>query len=224
MEKNKLERYEKQYRVEIDSYRESGKTDDEIYKFILRAEKKLQINKVENLIKVLQKSPDSLSNIKALMDYRSLRTLQISYRDILYDYNHGINPEVGQLKIDAIQIKFNNLEMERRNVHNKALGNFCGLMRTYRQLNIPPFYIGEYMDPHYEKNNYGDPNIRRDMTDSMFSLLNAIEDVNILELQKRMEQNKEAVQVVDEMRKKLNTETRSYKIRFNSDEDDIERI
>lgn len=224
MGKNKLERYEKQYRVEIDSLREFGKTDDEIYRFIVNTERKLQFQKVENLIKVLQKSPDSLSNIKALMDYRSLRTLQISYRDILYDYNHGINPEVGQLKIDTMQIEFQELEKKRRDMHNKALGNFCGLMRTYRQLNIPPFHIGEYMDPHYEENEYGDPNIRRDMTDSMFSLLNAIEDVNIIELQKRMEQNKEAVQVVDEMRKKLNTETKSYKIRFNSDEDDVERI
>lgn len=222
MEKNKLERYEKQYRVEIDSYRESGKTDDEIYTMIRKIEKRLQISKVKNLITVLQKKPDCLSNIKALMDYRNLRVLQVYYGDEYQKAKNSGFIEYGPLETDILKNKAESLDKKRRETHNKALGNFCGLLREYRNLGVPPFHIGEYMDPHYEKNGYGDPNIRRDMTDSLFSLLNAIEDVELRELEINSVGNKDAVEQVKELRRDLNSETRGFKMRLNSDEDNVE--
>lgn len=222
MGKNKLDKYQKQYRVEIDSLREFGKTDDEIYKFISGVEKKLQIEKVKNLITVLQKNPSSLSNIKALMDYRNLRVLQVYYGDEYQKAKDSGFIEYGPLETDILKSKAESLDKKRRETHNKALGNFCGLLRDYRALGVKPFHIGEYMDPHYEEDGYGDPNIRRDMTDSLFSLLNAIEDVELRELELESVGNKETVEQVKQLRSELNSETRGFKMRINSDDSNVD--
>lgn len=175
--------------------------------------------RMENFIKLLRLRPDVLSNIKTFYNYRRIRVeqrlLPIWIEEAKNDYENA-----SSLNISRMQDRVVSLDRQRRNVHNIALGNFNGLMRDYRNCGIEPFYQGETMDPYNTKNNYGDPDIRKSMTDAMLSFLGDIEDTNINELSIGKEDYSETIGIFSQIHKDLNTQTHDYGLKRNIVEDD----
>lgn len=220
----------KKYEVEISLFNQGVLKEEDLMRVISNDLKKQEKRnaeikkaetrrKMENFIKLLKERPDVLSNIKTFYNYRRLRVeqrlLPIWIEEAKKDYENA-----GMLNISRMQDRVISLDKERRSVHNKALGNFNGLMRDYRNCGIEPFYQGEIMDPHNQKDNYGDPDIRKSMTDAMLSFLGDIEDTNINELSIQKEDYSEALGTFSQIYKDLNTQTHDYGLRRNIVEDD----
>lgn len=218
------------YKVEISLYEEGVLTKEALMQVISndlkkQAAREQQIKeeqtrkKMENFIKLLKIRPNVLSNVKTFYDYRRLRVeqrlLPIWIEEAQNDYENA-----SFLNISRMQDRVINLDKERRKTHNKALGNFNGLIRDYRLCGIEPFYNGEVMDPYNTKDNYGDPDVRKSMTDAMLSFLGDIEDININELNIDKEEYSEALGTFSQIYKDLNKQTHEYGLKRNIREDD----
>lgn len=220
----------KKYEFEISLYNNGTLTEEMLMQVISndlkkQAAREQQIKeeqtrrKMENFIKLLKVRPDVLSNIKTFYDYRRLRVeqrlLPIWIEEAQNDYETS-----GLINISRMQDRVISLDKERRKVHNKALGNFNGLIREYRNCGIEPFYNGESMDPYNTKDGYGDPDVRKSMTDAILSFLGDIEDININELNINKEQYSEALGTFSQIYKDLNKQTHEYGLKRNIREDD----
>lgn len=221
----------KNYSVEYDLYK-SGMLSEE--KFIKLVENDLQKQekrqeaikeerikrKMTDLVKVLNKSPDMLSNIKTLMDYRELRVLQVHYAAWISELRENSDTDFSYFNLSKMEESAKDLDYRRRNVHNRALGNFVGIIREYRRNQVEQFYKGQYMDPSKQSDEYGDPNIRKEMTDAILEMLHNIEDVNINELSIATKDYKEGLGTFKIIRKELEKQTRDYGVKSTLKEDD----
>lgn len=175
--------------------------------------------KMESLVVLLNKYPDMLGNIKALIDYRSLRIEQRVYADMLQDAREG---RYGSLyKRDIMESKLEDIDRRRRRVHNKALSNFCGLMRQFTNAGMVPIYDDELMDPSKEKDGYGDHIKRLKMTDGMLGLLANIEDLSINELNLDTDEYKAGLGTFKEIYATLGKQTRDWGGRIVEDDGDL---
>ena len=174
--------------------------------------------KLVYIMRELNSNPSSMSNIKALMDYRDLRTEQAWLSYIINEMKH--EPNSSEFKIDSCRMRVEALDKRRRETHNKALGNYAGLLRQMKIHGIPPIYTGHIMDPSKTSNNYGDPNIRNEMTESFLELLYIIEDAKIEDLRKIAEEQEISVQDLSQVKKKLEKSTHDWGVKEPLRKDD----
>ncbi len=189
-------------------------------KIIMQEKQKRDIT---SLVELLHKRPELLENIKTFIDYRRLRIEQVLLPDMIEkaenDYENS-----SFLNIEMMRERVYNLDKQRREKHNKALSNFCGLMREFENFGIPPIYVGEIMDPSKEKDKYGSHYIRGKMTDSMLYILSTIEDININELRIDTEKYDKGLGTFKEIYNNLNKQTHDLGVKKNLTRDDGEII
>ena len=180
-------------------------------------------NKVEILREYLTKKPELLSNVKAIMDYRNLRTEQTFSARLAKDYRYGNlkNPLVrsmSELDYQTYQMRVQELDKKRRSVHNRALGNFMGIVRYGREHNLPELYSGVGLTEEEMQKHINLPE-REKITDFMFGLLADIEEENIKQLEE-----KEKDDIIKGVKKDLERESRLYHVKkpLREDEGDIE--
>lgn len=160
------------------------------------------------LIRELNADPSRLANLKALMDYRDLRTLQVWYPDYINELKN--DPSVSDLEIQNCEEGVKKLDKERRDKHNKALGNFYGLVNDMKRRGIPAFYEGKLMDPSKEPGGYGDPNIRKEMTDSFLGLLYDIEELDIEDIRLSKDEYAQGISTLKSIKQNLERNTRQF--------------
>lgn len=139
---------------------------------------------IDDIRLYLEKSPSLLEDIKRIMDYRNLRTQQVYYARLLYEYRNYANlirvsktvEYAGELDKGSWEIKCRELDKNRRDRHNKALVSFARMVRIGRANGLPEIFQGELLsdDAIYKhEDTYGMS--RERMTDAMFEMLFAIE-------------------------------------------------
>ena len=176
-------------------------------------------DRVKSLVKALNMNPGLISNIKALMDYRDLRTKQAWLPNFIEELNS--DPEASYLEIDRLRETVQKLDRDRRSYHNKALGNFYGMVNYMRDRGMKYYYRGKLMDPGKESNKYCDPNIRQEMTDFFLNSLYEIEEMNLADLQTEYgEQFPQGVESLKKIRGDLAKSSRDYGVKTPIREDD----
>ena len=160
------------------------------------------------LIRELNADPSRLANLKALMDYRDLRTLQVWYPDYINELKN--DPSVSDLEIQNCEEGVKKLDKDRRNKHDKALGNFYGLVNDMKRRGIPPLYEGKLMDPSKEPDKYGDRNIRKEMTDGFLGLLYDIEELNLEDIKLNKDEYAKGLSTLKTIKQNLERNTRQF--------------
>lgn len=139
---------------------------------------------IEDIKLYLEKTPDLLADIKRIMDYRNLRTQQVYYSRLLYEYrNYGNLTKVSKT-VEAArewdksiwETKTIELDKKRRETHNRALVSFTRMVKIGRANGLPELFEGEVLteDAIYKhEDTYGMS--RERMTDAMFNMLFSIE-------------------------------------------------
>ncbi len=138
-----------------------------------------------NLIRqYIQASPEVLTYINDILNYRNLVTQQAYYSKLVYAYRHysyGESSKIKELK-DAGEIEFGywkeqiqKLDFVRRKTHNKALSAFNGILEVGRKNNLDYMYIGAELKQK-EINSHDNLPARKRVTDAMFKMLESIEE------------------------------------------------
>lgn len=117
-----------------------------------------------------------------MMKYRELRTEQVYYAHLAYEYDHvdiikqcKLVRNAGNMDRMTWARKSENLDKNRRSTHNKALISFNSILRTGEMYNLPELYKGKKLT-NEEIVGYLRAERREEITDSMFEFLNIIED------------------------------------------------
>ncbi len=180
-------------------------------------------NKVEILREYLNKKPGLLSNVKAIMDYRNLRTEQRFSSLIVDAYRRGderisLIKDMGESDFQFYQMRIQQLDRKRGKMHNTALGNFMGILRYGREHNLPELYSGVGLTEEEIQKHINLPE-REKVTDSMFGLLADIEEENIKQLEEIEKED-----IIKGVKKDLERQSRLYHVKkpLREDEGDIE--
>lgn len=140
--------------------------------------------KREKILEALYSNPQALGWIKDMENYRGLRIHQA-----------WVSIAIGEGQRDAsTRAVYEDLDRQRRTLHNKALTAFCRLVEstspygsnrsnvnpndgsyfTLREARNGDLYEGPLMIPYEEENNYGKHEVRDAMTTGMFKFLKFI--------------------------------------------------
>lgn len=139
---------------------------------------------IEDIRLYLEKNPSLLGDIKRMMDYRNLRTEQVFYAKLLYEYRNYDNlfrvskmvEQAREWDKGLWEDKNIQLDKNRRQYHNRALVSFARMVRIGRANELPEIFEGEVLteDAIYKHEDpYGMS--RERMTDAMFEMLYSIE-------------------------------------------------
>lgn len=137
---------------------------------------------ISTIKQYLQVDPRLLTDIYNMMKYRELRTEQVYYAHLAYEYDHvdiikqcKLVRNAGNMDRMTWARKSENLDKNRRSTHNKALISFNSILRTGEMYNLPELYKGKKLT-NEEIVGYLRAERREEITDSMFEFLNIIED------------------------------------------------
>ena len=137
---------------------------------------------IDTIKQYLQADPSLLTDIYNMMKYRELRTEQVYYAHLAYEYDHvdimrqsKIVRNAGNFDRSGWAEKSIKLDKNRRATHNKALISFNSILRTGKICKLPEIYNGKTLT-NEEIVGYLRAERREEITDSMFELLNIIED------------------------------------------------
>lgn len=137
---------------------------------------------IDTIKQYLQADSSLLTDIYNMMKYRELRTEQVYYAHLAYEYDHvdimkqcKLVRNAGNMDRMTWARKSENLDKTRRNTHNKALISFNSILRTGEICNLPELYEGKKLT-NEEIVGYLKAERREEITDSMFEFLNIIED------------------------------------------------
>lgn len=171
------------------------------------------------LVRELDANPRAIGNIKAMMDYRDLRTQQAWLPNYINELNE--DPNASYLEIGRLRETVVRLDKERRSYHNKALGNFNGLVNDMKKRGINFFYRGNIMDPNKEENKYGDPNVRQEMTDFFLGCLYDVEDMSVADINRAFDgKYSKGAESLKAVRSQLVQSSRGYGVDKPLKEDD----
>lgn len=139
-----------------------------------------------NLIKkYIATSPDILGDILNIMNYRNLRTEQIYYAKLAYEYDHlDISKQckevrnAGELARGHWKYKAGRLDQDRREKHNKALISFNSILQVGKESGLESLFNGKTLT-NEEIVRYERAERREAITDSMFEMLYIITDAII---------------------------------------------
>lgn len=137
---------------------------------------------IDTVKQYLQADPSLLTDIYNMMKYRELRTEQVYYAHLAYEYDHvdimrqsKIVRNAGNFDRSGWTEKSIKLDKNRRATHNKALISFNSILRTGKLCKLPEIYNGKTLT-NEEIVGYLRAERREEITDSMFEFLNIIED------------------------------------------------
>lgn len=137
---------------------------------------------ISTIKQYLQVDPRLLTDIYNMMKYRELRTEQVYYAHLAYEYDHvdiikqcKLVRNAGNMDRMTWARKSENLDKNRRSTHNKALISFNSILKTGEMYNLPELYKGKKLT-NEEIVGYLRAERREEITDSMFEFLNIIED------------------------------------------------
>ena len=99
---------------------------------------------ISTIKQYLQVDPRLLTDIYNMMKYRELRTEQVYYAHLAYEYDHvdiikqcKLVRNAGNMDRMTWARKSENLDKNRRSTHNKALISFNSILRTGEMYNLP---------------------------------------------------------------------------------------
>ena len=181
---------------------------------------------INDIIAYVKRSPDTLEQIKKIMDYRNLRIEQAYYAKLSYQYDHQFKlkssevcklvRESGELARSIWKEESINLDKQRRKKHNKALEGFSNMVNKGRIYGLPSIYKGRVLDGD-EIEGYTGLDIRAKMTDSMLELMNVLEN-SVINMELIHEGNEyEGVNQVVKDIKKFN---RDYRVKKSIEHDE----
>lgn len=167
----------------------------------------MEINDIEAYIK---RSPQNLSQIKKIMDYRNLRIEQAYYAKLAYQYDNQFklkSSEVCKLVRNSREFdrscwkeQLITLDRRRRATHNRALAGFRSMVNNGRIYGLPSIYKGRVLEEN-EITGYDGLDIRAKMTDAMLELMNVIENSVIIDIDKENDENNGIYQIAREIQK-----------------------
>lgn len=180
---------------------------------------------INDIKEYLRRDPNLLSAIKAIMDYRNLRTEQAYYAKLAYEYDHQFKlPKVskairsaGEFDRSFWKDRLVELDKRRRATHNKSLTGFARMVNTGRLYGFPKIYKGKVLTAD-QIENHQEPAIREQMTDAMFDMLFTIENA-IIEQENEKESPKEA-QLITDTRKEMQQFNREYSVKTSMQKDE----
>lgn len=169
----------------------------------------------------LEKDPSLLSNFLNILEYRNLRTEQVYYAKLAYQYDHLDIPKqckevrnAREMERSFWSYQSETLDKRRRETHNTALASFDGIVRTGRQSGLKPIYDGKTLTS-IELRQHVEPILREQMTNAMFRMLYAIEDQII---------TKETNEQIIEVKRRMKEFNKTYKVSKSILEDESEKI
>ena len=167
---------------------------------------------ISTIKQYLQVDPRLLTDIYNMMKYRELRTEQVYYAHLAYEYDHvdiikqcKLVRNAGNMDRMTWARKSENLDKNRRSTHNKALISFNSILRTGEMYNLPELYKGKKLT-NEEIVGYLRAERREEITDSMFEFLNIIED-GVIENELSKENN-----VIKEIQNEMKSFNRTYSV------------
>lgn len=171
-----------------------------MYEPLTKKERNKFLMEIKDIMTYVQRSPQTLEQIKRIMDYRNLRIKQAYYAKLSYQYDHQFqlkSSEVCKLVRNAGEFDRSfwkdasiSLDKQRRATHNRALSGFSSMVNKGRIYGLPQIYKGRVLDEK-EIAEYSGLDIRAQMTDGMFELINVLENnvININLNQEKSENN-----------------------------------
>lgn len=167
---------------------------------------------IEVILEYLKKDPNLLVDIHNIMKYRDLRTEQVYYARLAYEYDHvDIMKQCKEVRnsgnMDRMRwrTRSENLDKDRRQTHNKALISFNSILRTGENCNLPTLYNGKKLT-NEEIAGHLKAERREEITDSMFEMLWTIED-SVIE-----SENSREVQDIRKIKQDMRTFNRTYNV------------
>ena len=104
--------------------------------------------------------------VKSFFEYRNIRIKQAWYAMITKGENNR-----------QIAVERNELDSERRHLHNTALNSVLGFDKISKIFDLEPIYNGRKLTPEQiESHDTSSLDIRKEMTDWFFGLVNEIYD------------------------------------------------
>lgn len=139
---------------------------------------------IEVIRSYLKKSPSLLEDIKNIMDYRNLRTEQVYYAKLLYEYRYQYSmtrvcktvEHAREFEKSCWEMKTVDLDKARRGKHNKALISFARIVNSGKKFCLPEIYQGKLLDDEEIYRHDGNLLVREQMTDAMLDMLFTIEN------------------------------------------------
>lgn len=146
--------------------------------------------------------------IETFIRYKEIRTKQYWYSMKFKDSS-----------IKNYAIGRNELDKQRRFLHNSALQSVLGFDKFAERFNLPKLYEGNLLTAEEIENH--DPNVyekRMEMTDFIFGLLSEIEDIDIIK--KIEESNKEYTDFMSNLKKQVEKVDRDYGVKNSIKKDE----
>lgn len=181
---------------------------------------------INDIMAYIQRSPQTLEQIKKIMDYRNLRIKQAYYAKLSYQYDHQFDlksseickavRKAGEFERSFWKDALFSLDRQRRSTHNTALKGFRCMVNMGRIYGLPSIHKGRVLEEE-EIDEYEGLDIRAKMTDSMLELMSVLEN-NVINMEVNQEGNgnEKINQVIDEM-KKFN---REYNVKKSIEHDE----
>lgn len=140
-------------------------------------------------------SPDILGDILNIMKYRNLRTEQVYYAKLSYEYDHlDISKQckevrnAGSLARSHWGTRSERLDQDRRQTHNKALISFNSILKVGRDNGLESLFNGKTLT-NEEIVKHERAERREEITDSMLEMLYTIEESVIEQENSKLSQN-----------------------------------
>ena len=174
---------------------------------------------INDIMAYIQRSPQTLEQIKEIMDYRNLRIKQAYYAKLAYQYDNQFKlksseicktvREAGEFDRSFWKEALLNLDKQRRGTHNIALKGFRHMVNMGRIYGLPSIHKGRVLEED-EIYGYEGLDVRAKMTDSMLELMSVLEN-NVINMNVTHENNgyEKFSKVAEEM-KQFN---RTYKVK-----------